>query len=110
MKGIIDMKVLRRALALALLGGLMATSVGFAAPPIAQPPRAAIMEIDWQFPEQLPRRFRNHCSIQAFSGRPYCSNHCGFDYQFYYCSPYSFGCCRIGFGYCEWGGLLHCAP
>jgi hypothetical protein len=31
---------------------------------------------------------------------PCCSDHCGSDYQFYYCSEASFGCCRIG------GGLL----
>ena len=45
----------------------------------------------------LPPRFRNHCAIDTFSGRPYCSDHCGFEYQFYYCSHQSFGCCRIGY-------------
>ena len=44
------------------------------------------------------------------AGRPYCSDHCGFDYQFYFCSRDSFGCCRIGFGYCDWNGLLRCHP
>ena len=58
----------------------------------------------------LPRRFRNHCSYDSYSGRSYCSDHCGFDYQFYYCSPLSYGCCHLGFGYCDWSGLLRCHP
>ena len=110
MRGLIGLKALVLRVALALLGGLLATSVGSATPPVTALARAAITQADWQYPEQLPRRFRNHCAIQAYSGRPYCSNHCGFDYEFYSCSPYSFGCCRIGFGYCDWGGLLRCAP
>jgi hypothetical protein len=96
--------------ALILLCELLAISVGSAAPLVTSLPRAAATQVDWQYPEQLPRQFRNHCAIQAYSGRPYCSNHCGFDYAFYHCSPYSFGCCRIGFGYCDWSGLLRCAP
>src|SRR5262249_48740045 len=42
--------------------------------------------------------------------RYYCSNHCGSDYEFYYCSKKSFGCCRIGVGYCDLDGLLRCHP
>ena len=34
----------------------------------------------------------------------------GLIYQFYFCSRQSFGCCRVGFGYCDWTGLLRCAP
>jgi hypothetical protein len=64
---------------------------------------------DWQGPQSLPPRFRNHCSYDSFSGRPYCSDHCGIDYQFYHCSA-SFGCCRVGFGYCDWHGFLRCHP
>jgi len=74
------------------------------------PTDAPVVEVDWQEPQSLPPRFRNHCVTDAFSGRPYCSDHCGFDYQFYYCSRGSFGCCRIGFGYCDWSGLLRCHP
>jgi len=74
-----------------------------------RPPHAIVKE-DWQSPEFLPRRFRNHCAFDAARGRFYCANHCAFDYQFYYCSRESFGCCRVGFGYCDWRGLLRCAP
>jgi hypothetical protein len=105
-----DMKGLGLALAFALLSFLATPSAGFAAPPIASPPRVLAIQVDWQGPLSLPPRFRNHCAIDAFSGRPYCSNHCGFDYQFYYCWRQSFGCCRIGFGYCDWNGLLRCHP
>jgi len=71
---------------------------------------ATIIQADWQEPLSLPPRFRNHCVYDAFSGRPYCADHCGFDYQFYFCSRQSFGCCRVGFGYCDWNGLLRCHP
>jgi hypothetical protein len=74
------------------------------------PAGAAVILADWQGPQQLPRRFRNHCAVDTFSHRPYCADHCGFDNQFYFCSHESFGCCRIGFGYCDWSGLLRCHP
>ncbi len=74
------------------------------------PADAPLVEVDWQGPHSLPPRFRNHCGVDSFSGRPYCSDHCGFEYQFYYCSRESFGCCRLGFGYCDWNGLLRCHP
>jgi hypothetical protein len=77
---------------------------------VDSPAAAALVQVDWQVPQSLPPRFRNHCVYDSFSGRPYCSDHCGFDYQFYYCSRQSFGCCRIGFGYCDWNGLLRCHP
>jgi hypothetical protein len=65
---------------------------------------------DWQTPEQLPPAFRNHCTFENFTNRPYCSNHCGIDYQFFFCSPASFGCCHLGHGYCDWNGILRCHP
>jgi len=71
---------------------------------------AAITRVDWQDPATLPPRFRNHCSIDSWSGRPYCADHCGTGYQLYYCTPESFGCCRVGFGYCDWHGHLRCHP
>jgi hypothetical protein len=74
------------------------------------PASGLIVRVDWQEPAQLPPRFRNHCTAENFTGRPYCSDHCGRDYQFYYCTPASFGCCRLGFGYCDWDGLLRCHP
>ena len=110
MKALDDMKGLALALAFAVLGCCAATSVGVAAVPIASPLQAPVIQVDWQYPLSLPPRFRNHCAIDTFSGRPYCSDHCGYDYQFYYCSRASFGCCPIGFGYCDWSGLLRCHP
>jgi hypothetical protein len=73
-------------------------------------PASDLIRIDWQVPEQLPPPFRNHCTFENFTGRPYCSNHCGADYQFYYCSSASFGCCHLGHGYCDWHGVLRCHP
>lgn len=93
-----------------LLGALAAMLICPQAQAAALPSDARVIQVDWQVPQSLPPRFRNHCATDAFSGRPYCSGHCGFDYQFYYCSRESFGCCRIGFGYCDWSGLLRCHP
>jgi hypothetical protein len=95
----------------ALVGGLVAASICTAAPapgPLSAAP--SIVHADWQGPLSLPPRFRNHCVIDYFSGRPYCLDHCGIDYQFYYCTGRSFGCCRVGFGYCDWQGQLRCHP
>jgi hypothetical protein len=69
-----------------------------------------LIAADWQDPQALPPRFRNHCRYDPMRGRWYCSNHCGADYQFYFCSRASFGCCRLGRGYCDWRGHLRCAP
>jgi len=74
--------------------------------PIGKP----VILADWQGPRSLPPRLRNHCSYDVVHGRLYCSNHCGPDYQFYFCSPASFGCCHPGYGYCDWKGALRCAP
>jgi len=95
-------------LLLAILVNASAASAGEAARPA--PAGDLVVRADWQVPEQLPRPFRNHCSYENFTGRPYCSNHCGADYQFYYCSPASFGCCHLGHGYCDWHGALRCHP
>jgi hypothetical protein len=56
----------------------------------------------------LPRRFQNHCGWKW--GHFYCSNHCGAGYQFYYCGEAAFGCCHVGYGYCDWRGHLRCRP
>jgi len=95
-------------------------SAGFAAPAadinhtvtIADEPSAAapLTRVDWQGPLSLPPWHRNHCVYHMFRGRYYCENHCGMHYQFYYCQPGSFGCCHVGHGYCDWDGLLRCAP
>lgn len=94
--------------ALALLACVVWTSSCCAGPAIDLPEAAPIIQVDWQLPQSLPARFRNHCARDSFSGRPYCSDHCGYEYQFYYCSRRSFGCCRLGLGYCDWTGLLRC--
>ncbi len=56
----------------------------------------------------LPRRFQNHCGW--YFGHYVCANHCGLDYQFYYCTAASFGCCHLGYGYCDYHGRLRCRP
>jgi hypothetical protein len=71
---------------------------------------APLVHVDWQDPNSLPPHFRTHCSFDVIRGRWFCSNHCGLDYQFYFCSPASFGCCHPGYGYCDWNGSLRCAP
>jgi len=69
-----------------------------------------VVAVDWQGPWSLPPRFRNHCGYDVNHGAWRCSDHCGIDYQFYFCSPASFGCCHPGYGYCDWNGHLRCAP
>lgn len=71
---------------------------------------APLVAVDWQDPATLPPRFRNHCEVQARSGRSYCADHCGRGYQFYYCSTVSFGCCAVGYGYCDRHDHLRCHP
>lgn len=56
----------------------------------------------------LPRRFINHCGF--WQGHYICADHCGPDYQVFYCGRFSFGCCHIGRGYCDDDGRLHCTP
>ncbi len=68
-----------------------------------------VVRVDWQDPRLLSRRFRNHCTTDGW-GRPYCENHCGRGYEFYFCSSESFGCCHVGYGYCDWHGHLRCHP
>jgi hypothetical protein len=96
--------------AAALAGMLCALSLAsYAAELNYTPVQPPLISVDWQNPMSVPLRFRNHCHFDAF-GRYYCSNHCGLDYQFYYCSEASFGCCHPGYGYCSWDGMLRCAP
>jgi hypothetical protein len=98
------------AIALAMLGFLAWAPISSAAALSVNAPARLVVKADWQSPQSLPRRFRNHCAVDLRSGRTYCSDHCGFEYEFYYCAHASFGCCRVGFGYCDWSGLLRCAP
>jgi len=99
-----------KVVALALLTCMGWATISVAAEPDIAPTSGLFIHIDWQEPSFLPPRFRNHCSVENFTGRPYCSDHCGLDYQVYYCSEGSFGCCRLGHGYCDFNGLLRCHP
>jgi len=100
-----------KAFALAFSTGVACAHIDAAAAPgIIVPARGAAILVDWPYPESLPPRFRNDCSIEYFTGRPYCSDHCGGDYQFFYCSERSFGCCHLGRGYCDVSGVLRCTP
>jgi hypothetical protein len=98
------------ALAVACSIGLTWPSVLSAGDLNYTPIGAPLTRVDWQEPTSLPPHFRNHCSFDVNHGRWSCSNHCGLDYQFYFCSPASFGCCHPGYGYCDWNGSLRCAP
>ncbi len=99
-----------KTVALIVLICMAAAAVSPAGAWLRPPVNRALVEVDWQGPQSLPRRFRNHCVFDADRGRAYCSDHCGRDYQFYFCTHKSFGCCRVGFGYCDGSGLLRCAP
>ena len=92
-----------------LLAALAFTVFSYLAgePAVASEP---LVLIDWQAPEMLPRQFQNHCRFDPVSSRYYCSDHCGSDYQFYYCSRQSFGCCMVGRGYCDGEAQLRCGP
>src|SRR4029077_21287577 len=81
-----------KALAAAVLACAVSASACGAGEMNFTPGGGSMIRVDWQTPEQLPPRFRNHCTLENFTSRPYCSNHCGIDYQFYYCSEASFGC------------------
>jgi hypothetical protein len=56
----------------------------------------------------LPPRNQNHCSYNH--GHFVCADHCGADYQVYYCPTGGTGCCHVGLGYCDGAGKLRCAP
>jgi hypothetical protein len=98
------------AFALALVTGLTWSTVLPAGELNYTPAAAPLVRVDWQDPRSLPPHFQNHCSFDVIRGRWFCANHCGIDYQFYFCSPASFGCCHAGYGYCDWNGSLRCAP
>ena len=72
------------------------------------PPGIPQFSYSWSPLPLLPPRFQNHCGY--FNGNYVCANHCGPNYQFYYCSDWSSGCCHIGLGYCNPGGILRCNP
>jgi hypothetical protein len=95
---------------LILVASYAAAAPCTAAPAIGQLFSSPVVRADFQPPPTLPPRFRNHCAIDSASGRPYCSDHCGFEYEFYYCGEHSYGCCKIGYGYCDATGKVRCHP
>ena len=99
-----------KTVAAALFATLTLVSVSQAVEMASLPQSGLLIRVDWQAPDQLPPKLRNHCTAENFTGRLYCSNHCGIDYQFFYCSQASFGCCHLGHGYCDWDGHLRCSP
>ena len=62
----------------------------------------------WAAMPLLPRRHQNHCA--HYGGHFLCADHCGADYQVYYCPSTASGCCHIGLGYCDNAGRLRCSP
>ena len=99
-----------KAVALALLTCMVWAAACPAAGFGSSPPSGLAIGVNWQEAAFVPRRIRNHCGFENFTGRSYGSDHCGNDYQFYYCSKASFGCCHLGRGYCDVNGLLRCHP
>jgi hypothetical protein len=102
--------MMTRAFALLALICLATGPAGATAAHRIPPDSRPVVLADWQYPDSLPERFRNHCSAEYFTGRPYCADHCGSGYQFFYCSEGSFGCCHLGRGYCDLHGILRCSP
>jgi hypothetical protein len=62
----------------------------------------------WGAMPLLPRQHQNHCG--SYQGHYVCADHCGVDYQIYYCSRTATGCCHLGEGYCDSSGKLRCMP
>ena len=71
-------------------------------PPIEQ------FTYSWVAMPLLPHRYQNQCGNH--DGHYTCADHCGVDYQLYYCSRTATGCCRLGHGYCDGTGKLRCSP
>ncbi len=72
------------------------------------PPAVEQFSYNWAAMPLLPRRYANHCGY--YNGHLTCADHCGADYQIYYCSPTAAGCCHVGRGYCDGTGRLRCSP
>lgn len=71
-------------------------------------PAIAQFSYSWSAMPLLPRRYQNHCGY--YNGHLVCADHCGLDYQVYYCSNAATGCCHVGQGYCDGAGNLRCSP
>jgi hypothetical protein len=87
------------------------TTTGAAADRRLEPqhsPAVAQFSYSWAATPLLPRRLQNHCGY--VNGHFICADHCGVDYQVYYCPNTASGCCHIGLGYCDSAGRLRCGP
>jgi hypothetical protein len=112
------MKTLKYGMALlaaAAMAGLVTAGLAMAGGSAAsagewQPDHAGIVQFSYsRVPlPLLPRRHQNHCGM--VNGHYVCADHCGIDYQVYYCPTSASGCCHVGLGYCDEGGRLRCAP
>jgi hypothetical protein len=97
----------------ALLGATVVTSVATCAASDLRAERrySPVVEqftYSWVAMPLLPRRLQNHCGY--YNGHFICADHCGLDYQVFYCGGLAMGCCHIGRGYCDAGGALRCSP
>jgi hypothetical protein len=73
-------------------------------------PPSGIVQFSYAFTPLplLPRRIQNHCGL--YHGHFVCADHCGIDYQVYYCGDGATGCCHVGMGYCDFHAQLRCMP
>lgn len=71
-------------------------------------PAVAQFSYSWAAMPLLPRQLQNHCGY--YDGHFICADHCGTEYQVYYCPNTASGCCHVGRGYCDGGGRLRCSP
>lgn len=93
----------------ALLVAMATTSTASERRPERHPaPAVEQLSYSWVAMPLLPRRYQNHCGYH--NGHFICADHCGADYQIYYCSNTATGCCHIGQGYCDGAGKLRCSP
>jgi len=72
------------------------------------PARLEQFTYNWVSMPLLPRTYQNHCGF--YHGHYVCADHCGIDYQVYFCARSDVGCCQVGHGYCDGGGRLRCSP
>jgi hypothetical protein len=107
-----EMKTLIYGVAIAAVATAGLATAGAAADrrvePQATPAVAQFSYSPVAMPPLLPRRHRNHCIF--YEGHYVCADHCGTDYQVYYCPNHATGCCHVGLGYCDAAGRLRCAP
>jgi len=65
------MRNLAAALCLLCFSAQAASAGWIASTGAAGATRDMIVRVDWQYPWQLPLRFRNHCAYEYFTARPF---------------------------------------